>query len=160
MKQTARQADFYQGSRWLRMAIWLCVLLLLFYGLLLALRESSEYSERQAVTMSVGNLENALQLAFDRAQIQQKSADWVGKNPFLHFASPPSAYQGECTAPPPGAWCFDPASGELRYRPQAASLGAGCDYLAWRIIRDQRMAVGASFLLQLVPVGACRWAAP
>lgn len=71
--------------------------------------------------MSVGNLENALQLAFDRAQIQQKSADWVGKNPFYTLARKRLSGRMHCTAA--GRMVFRPASGGFALSSAGGTLG-------------------------------------
>ena len=169
-----RSPGYYTASHWLQGAVVLVLLGSLALGLLWALNDAKERAEKQVVELSLRNMRTGMKMAMGEALMRQREGEmvsWVGINPVLWLAGPPTGYRGECSAEESrnlsaGEWCFERENRVLVYRPRSSdhlrALVEGqsleCSQLSWRVTRVSESAASGGFIgLRIEAASPCRW---
>jgi hypothetical protein len=127
----------------LEFSVILAVIGLLASSLFEGLHYTQEQTEKLVVESTIRNISTGLLNAIAERMFHGqdgKIVELVGTNPVIWLEKPPAGYLGEFPSAqanvPPGAWFFDQASKELRYRPNIdrhLKLEAADGMFGWRV---------------------------
>ncbi len=132
------------GVRWFQVGVVASLLACFLVGMLRALEDAQEYSERTMVELVITNMRSGLQIAKADAIIAHRESEmltWEGGDPTRFLLRKPEPYRENCgeseTALPAGVWCFDSRRRELIYKPRSSNYlrmrDGGEKILRWKL---------------------------
>jgi|AntRauTorcE11898_2_1112593.scaffolds.fasta_scaffold45104_1 hypothetical protein len=100
------------NARRMRLAVGICILMVLFWMLLDSLERQAIQAQQQGARLVLNQIRSMLVVKGAEVRLNGRIdyGDQAGANPFEWFESPPAGYGGICPGgkPTDGQWCFKP----------------------------------------------------